>query len=51
MNKIELKHNNNGVALTINGSYLGIFENEKEAFYYLLLNDYIENLYIERSVA
>lgn len=50
MTKLELKHNKNGVSVTVNGSYLGIFENEKEAFYYLMLNDYIENLYIERSM-
>lgn len=50
MTKLEFKHKNDGVAVTVNGHYLGIFETEKDAMYYLMLNDYIENLYIERSM-
>ena len=48
MNKLQFTHNKNGVCVTINGKNLGNFENEKEAIYYLILNDYIENLYVER---
>ena len=50
MTKVEIKHINLGVSLTVNETYLGIFESEKDAFYYLMINDYIENLYIERSI-
>lgn len=50
MNNLEFKHIASGVAVTINGTYLGIFQNEKEAFYYLLLNDCIKNLHINRFV-
>ena len=50
MTKLEFKHNKNGVCVIINGKNLGNFENEKEAFYYLMLNNYIENFHVERSI-
>ena len=50
MTNVEFKHMNLGVALSINDTYLGIFECEKDAFYYLIINDYIENIFIERSL-
>jgi len=49
MNKIKFNHIASGVSATVNGQYLGIFENEKEIMYYLLLNDYLENVFIERT--
>lgn len=48
MNKLQFKHIASGVAVTVNGHYLGIFDSEKDAISYLILNDYIDNLYIER---
>lgn len=48
MNKLQFTHITNGVSVIINGHYLGIFESEKDAISYLILNDYIDNLYIER---
>ena len=48
MTELQFKHVASGVAVTANEEYLGIFETEKDALYYLFLNDYIENLFIER---
>ena len=50
MTKVDFMHNNEGVAVTVNDYYLGVFETEKDAIYYLVINDYIENLFIERSM-
>ena len=48
MTKVKFKHNNIGVNVIVNGQDLGIFETEKNAIYYLFINDYIENFYVER---
>ena len=49
MTKVQFKHNNAGIKVIVNGQDLGIFETEKDAIYYLYLNDYIKNLYVERN--
>lgn len=47
MSNLKLHHRTDGVGVTWDGNFLGVFSSEKEALYYLMSNNYL-NIYIER---
>ena len=49
MSNLKLQHRKDGVGVTWNGNFLGVFSSEKEVFYYLMLNNYL-NIFIERTM-
>ncbi len=49
MTKIEFNHDNLGVNLYVNNKSFGRFEKEKDALYFIVLNDLLEEITIDRN--
>lgn len=49
MTKILFYHYNQGIHVQVNGEDIGNFLTEQDAMNYIVLNDMIENLIIERQ--
>lgn len=50
MNRVDFIHQNQGVQVLLNGVNYGIFDDEKDAIWYLILNDLIDTVIITREV-